>query len=131
MGILVPECNLPSSNIAVSNVYMSFSGEAVQTLRHPYTGDYILSSNYRIFSNPTKKPDTNISEPLMVPYSNLDQGVFTVLYNALKEMYPGSEDSLVNYVPPPPQEPVFQEPVVSYVSSDYGEPTLTSNVISG
>lgn len=101
MGIIVPEAILPSSNIAVSNVYMSFSGEAVQTLKHPYTGEYVLSSNYRVFSNPTKQPGTNIMEPLMVPYSNLDQGVFTVLYTALKDMYPGSEDSLVNYAPEP------------------------------
>jgi hypothetical protein len=93
MGIIVPEAVLPSSNIAVSNVYMSFSGETVQIFKNPYTSEYILGSNYRVFSNPEKQPDTNIREPLMVPYSNLDQGVFTVLYTALKEMYPGSEDS--------------------------------------
>jgi len=103
MGIIVPEALLPSSNISVSNVYMSFSGEAVQTLKHPYTGEYVLSSYYRVFSNPMKQPDTNIREALMVPYSNLEQGVFTVLYMALKEMYPGSEDSLVNYAPPVPE----------------------------
>jgi hypothetical protein len=103
MGILVPEAILPSSNIAVSNVYMSFSGEAIETLKHPYTGDYLLSTKYKVFSNPSKQPGTNIIEPLMVPYSNLDQGVFTVLYTALKEMYPGSEDSLVNYSPPVPE----------------------------
>ena len=39
----------------------------------------------------------------MVPYSNLDQGVFTVLYTALKELYPGSEDSLVNYASQAPE----------------------------
>jgi hypothetical protein len=103
MGIIVPEAVLPSSNIAVSNVYMSFSGEAVETLKHPYTGDYVLRSYYRVFSNPSKQPDTNIREPLMVPYSNLDQGVFTVLYTALKELYPGSEDSLVNYASQAPE----------------------------
>ena len=113
MGILVPEALLPSSNIAVSNVYMSFSGEVVQTIKHPYTGEYILSSNYRVFSNPTKQPGTNIIEPLMVPYSNLDQGVFTVLYAALKELYPGSEDSLVNYAPPAPPAP---EPTSNVIS---------------
>jgi hypothetical protein len=92
MGIIVPEAVLPSSNIAVSNVYMSFSGEAIETIKHPYTGDYYLSSKYKVFSNPTKEPGTNIIEPLMIPYSNLDQGVFTVLYTALKEMYPGAQD---------------------------------------
>jgi len=91
MGILVPEATLPSG-FTLTNAYMSFSGEAVQTLKHPYTGEYVLSSNYRVFSNPSKQPDTNIREPLMVPYSNLDQGVFTVLYTALKELYPGSHD---------------------------------------
>jgi hypothetical protein len=113
MGIIVPEALLPSSNIAVSNVYMSFSGEAVETLKHPYTGDYVLRSYYRVFSNSTKQPDTNIREPLMAPYSNLDQGVFTVLYTALKELYPESEDSLVNYAPPAP--PV-QEPTSNVIS---------------
>jgi hypothetical protein len=112
MGILVPEAILPSSNIAVSNVYMSFSGEAIETIKNPYTSEYYLSSKYRVFSNPTKQPCSNIIEPLMVPYSNLDQGVFTVLYTALKELYPGSEDSLVNYALPAP------------------DPEPTSNVIS-
>ena len=49
----------------------------------------------------------------MAPYSNLDQGVFTVLYAALKEMYPGSEDSLVNYAPPAPLDP---EPTSNVIS---------------
>lgn len=109
MGILVSEALLPSSNIAVSNVYMSFSGESIETLKHPYTGEYVLSSKYRVFSNPTKQPGTNIIEPLMVPYSNLDQGVFTVMYTALKELYPGSEDSLVNYNLPEPTSNVISE----------------------
>jgi hypothetical protein len=113
MGIIVAEAILPSSNIAVSNVYMSFSGEAIETLKHPYTGDYVLRSNYRVFSNPEKQPGTNIIESLMVPYSNLDQGVFTVLYTALKEIYPGSEDSLVNYEAPAPPVP---EPTSNVIS---------------
>ena len=113
MGIIVPEALLPSSNIAVSNVYMSFSGEAVQTIKHPFIGDYYLSSNYRVFSNSTKQPDTNIRESLFIPYSNLEQGVFTVLYTALKEMYPGSEDSLVNYETPAPPVP---EPTSNVIS---------------
>jgi hypothetical protein len=49
----------------------------------------------------------------MVPYSNLDQGVFTVLYTALKELYPGSEDSMVNYEPPAPPAP---EPTSNVIS---------------
>ena len=88
MGIIVPEAILPSSNIAVSNVYMSFSGETVQVFKNPYTREYILGSNYRVFSN----PDTNIRESIAVPYTDLDQGPFTVLYTALKELYPGSHD---------------------------------------
>ena len=92
MGIIVPEALLPSSNIAVSNVYMSFSGETVQVFKNPYTSEYILGSNYRVFSNPDKTPDTNIRESISVPYTDLEQGPFTVLYSKLKEMYPGSED---------------------------------------
>lgn len=92
MGIIVPEAVLPSSNIAVSNVYMSFSGETVQIFKNPYTSEYILGSNYRVFSNPDKTPDTNIRESIAVPYTDLEQGPFSVLYTALKEMYPGSEN---------------------------------------
>lgn len=92
MGIIVPEAILPSSNISVSNVYMSFSGETVQVFKNPYTSDYILRSNYRVFSNPNKIPDTNIRETITIPYTDIGQGPFTVLYTALKEMYPGSED---------------------------------------
>ena len=113
MGILVPEAILPSSNIAVSNVYISFSGETVQIFKNRLNGEYILTSNYRVFSNPDKIPATNITECITVLYTDLDQGVFTVLYTALKEMYPGSEDSLVNYAPPAPPVP---EPTSNVIS---------------
>ena len=113
MGIIVPHAILSSSNIAVSNVYMSFSGEAIQIAKHPFIGDYYLTSNYKVFSNPTKQPETNIREYLFIPYSNLDQGVFTVLYTALKDLYPGSEDSLANYSSPAPPVP---EPTSNVIS---------------
>jgi hypothetical protein len=92
MGILVAEAVLPTSNIAVSNVYMSFSGQGVQVFKNRLTGEYILSSNYRVFSNSDKTSDTNIAECLSVLYTDLEQGPFTVLYSKLKEIYPGAED---------------------------------------
>lgn len=92
MGIIVPEAVLPSSNIAVSNVYMSFSGETVQVFKNRLTGDYFVGSNYKIFSNPDKNPDTNVVETIVIPYTDLEQGPFTILYSKLKEMYPGSHD---------------------------------------
>lgn len=92
MGIIVPEAILPTSNIAVSNVYMSFSGETLQIFKNPYTNEYILGSNYKVFSNSDKITDTNIKESIAAPYTDLEQGPFTVLYSKLKEMYPGSQD---------------------------------------
>ena len=99
MGILVPEAILPSSNIAVSNVYMSFSGETVQIFKNRLNGEYILTSNYRVFSNPDKIPATNIVECITVLYTDLNQGPFTVLYSNLKEIYPNAQD----YEPPVPE----------------------------
>lgn len=91
MGILVSEGFLKTSNIAVSNVYMSFSsGDPIYIFKNG--DDYRLISTYAVFSNPEKTPGTNIKENLNVPYSNLEQGVFTILYEALKEIYPNNVD---------------------------------------
>jgi hypothetical protein len=94
MGIIVPEAVLPSSNIAVSNVYMSFGGYAVNVFKEPVTSEHKINSTYSVYSNPEKVPPTNITESLLVPYSNLEQGVYTILYENLKQLYPGSVDVL-------------------------------------
>lgn len=129
MGIIVPDAVLPNG-IQVSNVYMCFADEPVYTQKN--SNIFYLNSSYRIYKTSDKTPDVPIRFPISTQVTDIEgQSSYSILYDALKKIYPGSEDSLVNYVPPVPQEPVFQEPVVSYVSSDYGEPTLTSNVISG
>jgi hypothetical protein len=92
MGILVAEAILPSSNLAVSNVYMSFSSEAITVTKDVYSSNYTLSTNYRVFSNQTKEPGTNIREPLITPYSDIEKGPFVILYDALRQIYPSATD---------------------------------------
>jgi hypothetical protein len=101
MGILVAEAVLPTSNVTVSNVYMSFSGASVTVFRDPMSPGYKISSTYFVYSSPDKQSGTNITESLVVPYPNLEQGVYSVLYAALKIQYPGAEDIIEVPLPPP------------------------------
>lgn len=116
MGIIVPEILLPSSNIVASNVYISFSGETIHIFKNHLTSDYDISSNYKVFSNPGKQPGTNIIEPIVVPYLNMEQGVYSTLYTALKVLYPNSED-YQDVTPPVINDPsIIPEPVSNVIS---------------
>ena len=110
MGILVPEATLPMG-ITISNVYMSFSGEVIYTC--PRNGQYAVNTHYKVYKDDTKQPDTNIRIPLNVQVSDISVGVYTTLYTALKNLYPGAEDSqavveAVAEVPEPVVEPVVE-----------------------
>ena len=126
MGILVPEATLPMG-ITISNVYMSFSGEVIYTC--PTNGQYNVNTHYKVYKDETKQPDTNIRIPLNVQVTDISVGVYTTLYTALKDVYPGAEDSQV--VAEPVAEPVQEvaEPVQEVAEPDV-EAEPTSNVIS-
>ena len=89
MGILVPEANLPMG-ITVSNVYMSFSGEVIYTI--PVNGQHNINTSYKVYKDDTKQPDTNIRIPFGIQVSDISVGVYTSLYENLKQNYPGSVD---------------------------------------
>jgi hypothetical protein len=90
MGILVPEANLPMG-VTVSNVYMSFSGEVIYTI--PRSGQYNINTYYKVYKDESKQPDTNIRIPISVLVSNIvGRDVYTILYDELKTLYPGSTD---------------------------------------
>lgn len=89
MGILVPEANLPMG-ITVSNVYVSFSGEVIHTI--PANGQYTINTHYKVYKDDTKQPDTNIRIPLGIQVSDISVGVYTSLYENLKQIYPNSVD---------------------------------------
>jgi hypothetical protein len=94
MGILVPEANLPMG-ITVNNVYMSFSGEVIYTSPRNLNGQYIINTHYKVYKDSTKNPDTNIRIPIFVTVNDIQgRDVYSVLYDELKTMYPGSEDIL-------------------------------------
>lgn len=88
MGLLVSG-NLPSG-IPVSNVYMSFNGETVYVT--PRDGTYYVSSSYRVFNDQTKTPGTDMHIPIMTIVTDISPGVYTLLYNELKNIYPDSQD---------------------------------------
>lgn len=90
MGILVPECVLPSG-IPISNVYMSFNSEVVYIGKGP-DGSYVVQSHYKVYKDETKQPDANIRIPLTVQVDDISVGVFTYLYENLKQLYPNSID---------------------------------------
>jgi len=89
MGILVPEATLPMG-ITISNVYMSFSGEVIYTC--PTNGQYTINTSYKVYKDETKQPDTNIKIPLTVHVSDISVGVYTSLYENLKQIYHDSVD---------------------------------------
>lgn len=96
MGIFVSEANLPMG-ITVSNVYMSFSGEVIYTMPNPTcTGDttynYTINTHYKVYKDDTKQPDTNIRIPLAIQVNDISVGVYTSLYENLKQIYPDSVD---------------------------------------
>ncbi len=90
MGILVPEANLPMG-ITVSNVYMSFSGEVIYTV--PLNGQYRVNTYYKVYKDELKQPDTNIRIPINVQVSDINQGVYSILYSELKTIYSNNIDS--------------------------------------
>lgn len=100
MGILVPEAALPMG-ISVSNVYISFSGEVVYTgPRNLATGQYVISTWYKVFKDSTRNPESNIRIPISVTVDDMSGGdVFSVLYKELKNIYPGSQNSDYVYIP--------------------------------
>jgi hypothetical protein len=90
MGILVPEANLPMG-ITISNVYISFSGEVIYTV--PANGQYRINTFYKVYKDESKQPDTNIRIPISAQVSNIvSRDVYTILYDELKTVYPGSTD---------------------------------------
>ena len=91
MGILVPEANLPMG-ITISNVYMSFSGEVIYTMPNQVSNIYTINTHYKVYKDETKQPDTNIRIPLGIQVSDISVGVYTLLYENLKQIYPNSVD---------------------------------------
>jgi len=92
MGILVPEANLPMG-ITLSNVYMSFTGETIYTA--PVVGQYAIKSFYNVYKDQSKYPDTNIRIPISCIVDSIkDRDSYSILYDQLKTMYPGSIDIL-------------------------------------
>jgi hypothetical protein len=91
MGIFVPEANLPMG-ITVSNVYMSFSGEVIYTMPNQSSNNYTINTSYKVYKDDTKQPDTNIRIHFGIQVNDISVGVYTVLYENLKQIYPESVD---------------------------------------
>ena len=91
MGILVSEATLPMG-ITVSNVYMSFSGEVIYTSPNPTCNNYIISTQYKVHKDKTKTPDMPFRFPLTIQVNDISIGVYTSLYENLKQIYPETVD---------------------------------------
>ena len=95
MGIIVTNGTLPSG-IPISNVYMSFSGEVIYTV--PANGQYRINTYYKVYKDESKQPDTNIRIPIVTQTSNIvGRDVYTILYDELKDLYPGSTDIIPSF----------------------------------
>ena len=104
MGIFVSEAVLPSG-ITLSNVYMSFSGECIYTnqvppgidpaTNKPRTEKYQVNSFYNIYkdrqSAKTRGP-SNIRLNMVCPLAKITDDPYSVLYGALKSLYPSAVD---------------------------------------
>ena len=90
MGILVTG-NLPSG-ILVSNVYISFNEEPIY-VSPTDTGMYRINSTYKVFTDPTKTQGSNIRIPITIQLNDISPGIYSLLYEELKSIYPNNVDS--------------------------------------
>jgi hypothetical protein len=98
MGILVPEALLPNG-ITVSNVYMSFASEVVYFHPRNMDGSYQITSQYRVYKDSTKNPESDIKFPVSVTVTSIsNNSVHDLLYNQLKTFYNGYTDSIDNVI---------------------------------
>jgi hypothetical protein len=93
MGIIVVDGALPSG-IPISNVYMSFSGEIVYLSAINSSNLYPINTSYKVFLDPTKTLGSNIRIPIITSTSNISQGIYDVLYQELKSIYPNNVDCI-------------------------------------
>ena len=91
MGILVTDGILPSG-IPVSNVYMSFGSECITIFPKNTDGLYTIQTFYKVYKDDTKQPNSDIRIPLAIQVSDISVGVYTSLYENLKQIYPNSVD---------------------------------------
>ena len=92
MGITVPQATLPSG-VQLNNVYMSFGCNMIQvTPRDSVSNIHAVTGVYSIYSDSTKENGTEIHIPILAETQDMSQSVYTILYNKLKTLYPGSTD---------------------------------------
>lgn len=91
MGILVTDGILPSG-IPVSNIYMSFDSEVIYVSPKNADGIYTITANYKVFKDDTKQPNSDVRIPLAIQVNDISVGVYTSLYENLKQIYPDSVD---------------------------------------
>ena len=111
MGILVPEATLPSG-FTLTNAYMSFSGEPVY-ISPTGPNQCQIYSYYKVWTDDAKSKPSDIRILLTIQGADSNVSAYTTLYDALKTVYPGAQDSLVNYAPPAPPAP---EPTSNVIS---------------
>lgn len=91
MGILAYEANLPM-DITLSNVYISFSKEVIYVVPSIDSNIYNINTHYKVYKNESKQPDTNIRVPIFIHVDDITKGIYTLLYDELKQIYPNSVD---------------------------------------
>jgi hypothetical protein len=93
MGILVTDGILPSG-IPISNVYMSFSG-SVMYVEPKREDTYHVRAICKAFKDSSTKPvNPDITFSVETQVTNIDSGVYSILYAQLKDMFPNSIDVL-------------------------------------
>lgn len=94
MGILVAQGTLPNG-VQVSNVYMSFFQENIVIQSVPAANNFMITSSYRVFADPSKQQGSDIRVPLILVLSQdqVSSHPYTYLYAELKKLYPDSTDN--------------------------------------
>ena len=124
MGIIVTDSTLPSG-LPVNNVYMSFGTECITIFPKNPEGLYTIQIHYKVYKDDTKQPNSDVRIPLTVQVSDISN-IFQTLYENLKQIYPNSTDSLVNYAAPNNSA----DSLMNYTPPAPPAPEPTSNVIS-
>jgi hypothetical protein len=97
MGIINNDSFEANNGVQKTGTYISFSGEVI-TLRK-YTEGYYISSRYRVFWDKAARDAGKMfidvgSLDVQIPDTDLNNNLYTILYNKLKTIFTNTTDEL-------------------------------------
>ena len=90
MGLLVPEFTV--SGVSISNVYVSLVNNNITVCVNPENRFYVIQGLYSVYKDRSRQYPALINKLFQVRTDDHTSSLFTLIYNQLKEEFPGSID---------------------------------------